>query len=481
MAGYNLNEILKARGTVSRPVTSEEMALDDVARVKVLSPGMQVFKRFIRNRLAVFGFCILATMFLLSFAGPLFYAYGQKQVFYKFDAQNIDYAMAKENASYTAYDVAGPANVERVVATSMNSNIKKMVEAGADSLLVLGEESSFTIDKLADEVYTLSPASAEKVAVAGSGSIPVGTYRTAVKDIEYKVAPIEGLAEAAGPKLKGQSGEFEYQGVTYSFKSAAAKTYDITMELDGVTYTGAPLGSAFESAAAAALESGAASFSAGGKDYYFVAENQVFGVYGTESAAPVQVFTRYTPDTYSLGAPFSNELMANVLMIAKDGGTVQAEGRSWTVTPVEEGIIVTDDTGAEYAELSVFTVRRYNGEDSMAYDLKKAIAAAAEEMVSSGRKETTLVYNLPSQTETGEYNYDEDGNIVYAETEMRITQRQTGSYVINCDQIIYVIDRYAAPSAKHILGTDGDGFDVFARIMYGGRVSLMVGFVVVFL
>ena len=40
---------------------------------------------------------------------------------------------------------------------------------------------------------------------------------------------------------------------------------------------------------------------------------------------------------------------------------------------------------------------------------------------------------------------------------------------------------YEAPSAKHILGTDGDGFDVLARIMYGGRISLMVGFVVVFL
>jgi peptide/nickel transport system permease protein len=32
-----------------------------------------------------------------------------------------------------------------------------------------------------------------------------------------------------------------------------------------------------------------------------------------------------------------------------------------------------------------------------------------------------------------------------------------------------------------MLGTDGDGFDVLARMMYGGRISLMVGFVVVIL
>ena len=40
---------------------------------------------------------------------------------------------------------------------------------------------------------------------------------------------------------------------------------------------------------------------------------------------------------------------------------------------------------------------------------------------------------------------------------------------------------FSMSSSKHLLGTDGDGFDVLARIMYGGRVSLMVGFVVVFL
>lgn len=34
----------------------------------------------------------------------------------------------------------------------------------------------------------------------------------------------------------------------------------------------------------------------------------------------------------------------------------------------------------------------------------------------------------------------------------------------------------AAPSAAHILGTDAIGRDVFARLVYGGRTSLLVGF-----
>lgn len=40
---------------------------------------------------------------------------------------------------------------------------------------------------------------------------------------------------------------------------------------------------------------------------------------------------------------------------------------------------------------------------------------------------------------------------------------------------------YLQPSATHWLGTDDKGFDVFTRLMYGGRISLTVGFVVVIL
>lgn len=39
--------------------------------------------------------------------------------------------------------------------------------------------------------------------------------------------------------------------------------------------------------------------------------------------------------------------------------------------------------------------------------------------------------------------------------------------------------RYEAPSASHIMGTDALGRDLFTRILYGGRVSLTVGVLVV--
>ena len=43
----------------------------------------------------------------------------------------------------------------------------------------------------------------------------------------------------------------------------------------------------------------------------------------------------------------------------------------------------------------------------------------------------------------------------------------------------YVFDRYASPNKEHWLGTDTNGMDMLTRLMYGGRVSLIIGFIVV--
>ncbi len=39
----------------------------------------------------------------------------------------------------------------------------------------------------------------------------------------------------------------------------------------------------------------------------------------------------------------------------------------------------------------------------------------------------------------------------------------------------------ASPSKDHLLGTDSMGMDIFVRLMYGGRISLTIGFIVVIL
>lgn len=73
---------------------------------------------------------------------------------------------------------------------------------------------------------------------------------------------------------------------------------------------------------------------------------------------------------------------------------------------------------------------------------------------------------------------------------------KTGKVTVSTQEIKYVVDGveyiaysitltetatnvYANPSWTHLLGTDENGYDIFTRLMYGGRVSLTIGFLVV--
>lgn len=100
---YELND--KYAGKDSTPSEEnkppeEDYSLNDDRRVKVLSPGTLVAKRFFRNRLAVVGLTILAVMFIFSFIGGLISPYGQDEVFYRDDIQLKEYAAMSENTEY---------------------------------------------------------------------------------------------------------------------------------------------------------------------------------------------------------------------------------------------------------------------------------------------------------------------------------------------------------------------------------------------
>ena len=76
-------------------------------------------------------------------------------------------------------------------------------------------------------------------------------------------------------------------------------------------------------------------------------------------------------------------------------------------------------------------------------------------------------------------------------TAVEITQDNNNSnavYDYNSDgsNTVYIVtysypSNYLKPSGKHLLGTDDKGYDIFSRLMYGGRISLTLGFVVIIL
>jgi len=480
-ASYNLNEVLKAKEAAEqnkKSVENEEIHLDDVSRVKVLSPGRQVFKRFIRNRLAVFGSVVLIFMFAFSFLGPLFYAHGQTEIFYKYNNQNVNYALAKENSAYNGYVVNDSVELDSKVVTAMNSNIKSMIEEGKDYLLVEGETGNFEINRLGDEIYTLSGREMDEVCTAGTSTVTIGTYDSVGKKLKFSGEEIEGLEDAA-KACKGKSGEFKFGGETYSYKKGSGKSYTITKTSDGINYAEGSLGEEFEAAMLAAIESEAKAFNFEGVNYTILNKGEAHHVYTSGEPSMAMVYTRFTLDTFETGLKVSDEFRVNALLAAYDSGKFSYEGQKYTIKSNDDVLEIFDAQGNEFAEFSTISIRRYSGEDSMDYDLKKALNTVIEEMQETDLKTAELTYRLPMQDENGVYTYDEQGNLQYEDGDLTISQRDTGSYVISCHQTIYVIDKFAAPSGTHVLGTDGDGFDVLARVMYGGRISLMVGFVVV--
>ena len=78
----------------------EHYSLNDDRRVKVLSPGALVAKRFFRNRLAVVGMSILIFMFVFSFIGGLISPYGEDEFFYREDQINKEFAVVTENSDF---------------------------------------------------------------------------------------------------------------------------------------------------------------------------------------------------------------------------------------------------------------------------------------------------------------------------------------------------------------------------------------------
>ena len=84
-------------------------------------------------------------------------------------------------------------------------------------------------------------------------------------------------------------------------------------------------------------------------------------------------------------------------------------------------------------------------------------------------------------TQWGEIELDESGKTEYAISETTYTVNGV-EYTLKQTTEKYLKDNFlAAPSSEHILGTDNEGYDIFVRLMYGGRISLTVSFLAVIL
>ena len=356
-------EIREEMKNADQTPAEEHYSLNDDRRVKVLSPGMLVAKRFIRNRMAVTGLVILIFMFVFSFIGGLVSPYGQDQFFYTDKTIRKSFGEAKENTEFRY-----GSNSDELFGLTAQAKAMLAIQQGKDSFNF--SNHNYSMNKVSDEMFTIS-----------CDGVMVGY---AAKDMVN--------ADAADQKL---SFEFNYQALTAYATGAKEFT------ADGVTY--------------ALAEDGGVTLD--GADYAYISRYLVQAI---------------SPDVF-LSRDFKDKLLATIAT-AQDGKA--------TFTYTDESLIMNEPEQTEDGENADGQTSGINTEDP----------------------------NAPKQ--------DDTSNSATAEYDLEF-KAATNSWQILQEKSSRQYDQYSFPNMKHWLGTDMYGMDMLTRLMYGGRVSLLIGFIVI--
>ena len=358
----------------------EHYSLNDDRRVKVLSPGALVAKRFFRNRLAVVGLSILVFMFVFSFIGGLLSPYGEDEFFYRDEQINKEFAVVTENTDfrYMAKDSSlfgSPAQAKAVLAIQKGDNTFSY------------SNSSYTVKQEGEDFYSIS-----------CGGSMIGL---AFKDV-------------VNSSVEGQKLDFDF--VYAALKAHVAPV--VTEELIVDPPAAETAGSAEVPAEAPAGET----FSFNGQEYTIDEDGYV-----RQGGTEVAYISRYIvqaimPDIF-LTRDFKEKLI----------DTIAAGGTEFLYT--DESLILDDDA-----------------------------AAVEGEQEGIGAMDDAVETDTPASA-TAEYIIERSQN--------------HANWIIRQQQSSRQYDKYSYPGAKHWLGTDRYGMDMLTRLMYGGRVSLMIGFIVI--
>lgn len=367
---------------------STSQALDDEQRVKVLSPGMLVAKRFFRNKLAMVGVIILVTMFIFSFVGGMVSPYGESQVFRKSESTWKDYAGATYNSAWIFQTTEGnefPSAAQQKFILASNKEAESFEASGVEYQLTKGDGDYWVI----------------------SAQEPIATVLTLKGKSTYKetgAAPLtDEIKKGYEEAVKAEESTFEVDGVVYSIGksgreaviSSGGEVALATKKVFNAADREAILDYAFQSAALTAAEAGEASFVCGDVTYD--------------------------------------------MTVLEDGAAVE----------------ITKD-GQVYATISDLLVSPQTAGSFLSLSFKEAVEEAIAENVSE----------FTALNESGEEeNYQ--------------LQKKNTQYVVRSRKEVTVNDTYRSPSKTHWLGTDGNGMDMLTRLMYGGRISLLIGFVVI--
>ncbi|MBR4308675.1 MAG: ABC transporter permease [Oscillospiraceae bacterium] len=251
-------------------------------------------------------------------------------------------------------------------------------------------------------------------------------------------------------------------------------------------FTGVDYDDAMLEAAANAISAGVNAFVAEDGTVYAMKEESksVYNLEIVSEIVPVSLFSDYTFKLIEKDTVLSPELKAQTLLHSEDQVPFTVDGVEYFVDEETKEIITTD--GEAIAVLSNVSVVDSNAQDTFSVEFVAALTEVLTEMRENKVKDANFTWNLlqkePVTGEDGQQKLvdklDANGNPMYADETLQITDL-IGTYTITRNMAFYVNNSYAPMDKAHPFGTDGNGMDMLARMMYGGRISLMVGFVVV--
>ena len=178
--------------------------------------------------------------------------------------------------------------------------------------------------------------------------------------------------------------------------------------------------------------------------------------YRAEQEAP-GVYAIYEEDTllavasrdifHSAGAVSFETLHQALKTYARGGSAFEAEGKQYIL---KEGAVYLDEEEVGY--ISAFVIQSPSG-NTLSRPFQEAASYA-------------IAQSLP------EFTFDNKDYLLRYDPATQV-------WSVLEETTTRVYDAYASPSRQHPLGTDKNGMDMLTRLMYGGRVSLVIGFIVV--
>ena len=371
----------------------EHFSLNDDRRVKVLSPGALVAKRFFRNRLAVVGLSILIFMFVFSFIGGLLSPYGEDEFFYREDQINKEFAVVTENSDF------------RYMAK--DSNLFGSAVQAQTMLAIQKNSESFSYN---GTNYALAQEGSDFYSISSGGKLIGIAYKDVVSSSD------------------GQALSFEF--VYTALKSYAALAQEVEEEAE--------------------QETAGVSEATGATD---------------DAAEPAE------PEEVSEPAAKTFTVDGLTYTIDEDGGVLQGEKEvayisRYIVQPIMPDIFLSRDFKEKLIDTIAVGGTKFTYTDESLILNDEPDAALDGEETGIGAMDDALV--------------EEDDTASDATMEYTIERSQNhANWIIRQQQSSRQYDSYSFPSAKHWLGTDKYGMDMLTRLMYGGRVSLMIGFIVI--